>query len=131
MFTERHARGRELQKRLGDSGPLRYPIDVGHALCNEEAAPEEIIQAAGDPIPHIQIEDMRRGVHEHLPFGEGELDLTAAISALLDIDYQGLVSVELGRHGPTAPTTAADSIRALQAAIASAQNQHERLPGRQ
>src|SRR5690625_5498592 len=116
MFTERHARGRELQKRLGDSGPLRYPIDVGHALCNEEAAPEEIIQAAGDQIAHIQIEDMRRGVHQHLPFGEGELDLTAAVAALLEIDYQGLVSVELARNSPTAPVTAAATLAALQQA---------------
>src|SRR5699024_4785958 len=60
MFIERLADVRELQKRLGNPERLRYTIDVGHALCNEEAAPEEIIQAAGDQIAHIQIEDMRR-----------------------------------------------------------------------
>src|SRR5699024_8247845 len=131
MLIERLADVQELRERLDGPAHLRFTIDVGHALCNEDDSPEDVIRAGADHLVHIQIEDMRRGVHEHLPFGEGELDLTAAISALLDIDYQGLVSVELGRHGPTAPTTAADSIRALQAAIASAQNQHERLPGRQ
>ena len=131
MLIERLADVQELRERLDGPAHLRFTIDVGHALCNEDDSPEDVIRAGADHLVHIQIEDMRRGVHEHLPFGEGELDLTAAISALLDIDYQGLVSVELGRHGPTAPTTAADSIRALQAAIASAQDQHERLPGRQ
>ena len=131
MLIERLADVQELRERLDGPARLRFTIDVGHALCNEDDSPEDVIRAGADHLVHIQIEDMRRGVHEHLPFGEGELDLTAAISALLDIDYQGLVSVELGRHGPTAPVTAADSIRALQAAIASAQDQHERLPGRQ
>ena len=35
---------------------------------------------------------MRRGVHEHLPFGEGEVDLPAVLAALSDIGYGGLVA---------------------------------------
>lgn len=121
MFIERLADVQELQERLGNPGRLRYTIDVGHALCNEDAAPEEIIRTAGGQIAHIQIEDMRRGVHQHLPFGQGELDLTAAVAALLEIDYRGLVSVELARNSPTAPVTAAAAMAALQEAISTAQ----------
>ncbi|MGW4149959.1 sugar phosphate isomerase/epimerase, partial [Streptomyces albogriseolus] len=29
-----------------------------------------------------QIEDMRRGVHEHLPFGDGEIDFPPVLAAL-------------------------------------------------
>ena len=44
----------------------------------------------------------RRGVHEHLMFGEGELDLDEALSVLTEIEYQGLVAVELSRHSHAA-----------------------------
>jgi sugar phosphate isomerase/epimerase len=41
---------------------------------------------------------MRRGEHAHLPFGEGELDVAAALAALSAIGYEGQVAVELSRH---------------------------------
>lgn len=130
MLIERLADVQELRRRLNNPARLRFTIDVGHAVCNEDDSPADVILASANHLVHVQIEDMRRGVHEHLPFGEGELDLTAAIGALLEIDYRGLVSVELGRHGPTAPATAAASIHALQMAVAAAKTQRQRLPGR-
>ena len=53
---------------------------------------------------HVQIEDMRRGVHEHLDFGDGEIDFPPVLSALAEIGYRGLVCVELSRHSHTAHT---------------------------
>jgi sugar phosphate isomerase/epimerase len=41
---------------------------------------------------------MRRGVHEHLFFGEGEMNMPAILQALKEIDFRKLVSVELSRH---------------------------------
>ena len=43
--------------------------------------------AARPTLAHVHIEDMRRGVHEHLMFGEGELDLADALGALAEIGY--------------------------------------------
>ena len=73
--------------------------------------------ARGRALANVQIDDMRRGVHEHLEFGAGELDLPAALGALLDTGYDGLVAVELPRHGHGAPVVAERSLAALRSAL--------------
>jgi sugar phosphate isomerase/epimerase len=55
---------------------------------------------------NVHIEDMKRGVHEHLMFGEGEIDFWPALRALGDIGYGGGVHVELSRHSHLAPEAA-------------------------
>ena len=56
--------------------------------------------SANGPIgwSNVHIEDMRAGVHEHLMFGEGEIDFPPVIEALAEIDYSGIIAVELSRH---------------------------------
>ncbi|MEX0612526.1 MAG: TIM barrel protein, partial [Pirellulales bacterium] len=49
-------------------------------------------------LANVHVEDMRSGVHEHLMFGEGEIDFPPVIAALAKIGYAGLVGVELSRH---------------------------------
>jgi sugar phosphate isomerase/epimerase len=49
---------------------------------------------------------MRAGVHEHLMFGEGEIDFPPVIAALREINYTGPVSVELTRHTHIGPAAA-------------------------
>ena len=59
---------------------------------------------------------MRAGVHEHLMFGEGEIDFPPVIDALRRIEYQGPLCVELSRHsheGPVAAHTAYDFLSPL------------------
>ena len=46
------------------------------------------------------IEDMRHGVHDHLMFGEGEMDFPPIFEALKKIGYAGGVHVELSRRQP-------------------------------
>ncbi|MFA9431408.1 sugar phosphate isomerase/epimerase family protein [Egicoccus sp. AB-alg2] len=91
-------------------------LDLGHCVCLEDDPVATCVRRAGDALFHVQVEDMRRGVHEHLPFGTGELDLPAALAALHDLDYRGLVSVELPRHSHTAHTLVPTSLSALHAA---------------
>jgi sugar phosphate isomerase/epimerase len=121
MFVNRLSGVRELRSRLGDPAALVATVDVGHAVVNEEASPQECIRENAELVAHVQIEDMRRGVHEHLEFGEGEVDVTAALRALLDIGYDGLVSVELTRHSHDAPAVAARSLAVLRSALDAAQ----------
>lgn len=64
-------------------------------------------------LKHVQIEDMRRGVHEHLPFGEGEIDFPPVLAALTAAGYRGLTVVELPRHSHAGPELAARSLRFL------------------
>jgi sugar phosphate isomerase/epimerase len=98
MLVERLEDYELLESRLGHPEALALTLDVGHCICNEDDSPEDCIRRAGARLAHVHIEDMVRGVHEHLMFGEGELDLPAALGALEDIGYDGLVAVELSRH---------------------------------
>jgi len=38
---------------------------------------------------------MRRGIHQHLEFGTGEIDFPPVLAALAASGYQGPVSVEI------------------------------------
>lgn len=88
-------------------------LDLGHLLVTGEAEPEDVLRARGADALTIAIEDMRRGRHEHLPFGEGDLDLDAVIGALDDCGYSGLVAVELSRSSSDAVRIAAESLHEL------------------
>jgi sugar phosphate isomerase/epimerase len=57
---------------------------------------------------------MRRGTHDHLLFGEGEIDFTEVLGALEEIRYTGGVHVELSRHSHDAVATARRALAFLQ-----------------
>ena len=76
---------------------LRLALDTGHCMVTGEIEPEDAVRAHGARLGTVHLEDMRRGIHEHLPFGEGEMDLKAVLRALKDADYVKLVAVELSR----------------------------------
>ena len=66
---------------------------------------------------NVHIEDMRRGVHEHLMFGEGEIDFRAgARGRCEEIGYSGGVYVELSRHSHDAVETARKALAFLRQA---------------
>lgn len=117
MFVDRLAGVEELRSRLGSPAALQATLDVGHALVTESADPHELIRTHAGIVAHIQIEDMKRGVHEHLEFGEGDVDVPATLAALVDIGYTGLVSVELSRHSHAAPAVAERSLAVLRAGL--------------
>ncbi|MGW1682155.1 sugar phosphate isomerase/epimerase family protein [Saccharopolyspora sp. NPDC002376] len=118
MFIDTLAGVAELRRRLGGPPRLAMTIDIGHCVCNEPVPPQDCVREVGPLLGNVQADDMRPGVHEHLEFGDGEVDLSATLGALLDIGYQGLVSVELPRHAHAAPAVAARSLDALRAAEA-------------
>ena len=79
------------------SAPLAHPFDDGSAATL-----------------HRDIEDMRAGVHEHLMFGEGEIDFPPVIAALHASGYRGGLHVELSRHSYDAPNAARRAAEFLQ-----------------
>ncbi|MFH0515840.1 sugar phosphate isomerase/epimerase family protein [Streptomyces sp. M41] len=109
-----------LRRTLGDPGPLGLTLDIGHCQCLEPLSPAECIRAAAPWLRHVQIEDMRRGIHEHLPFGDGEIDFPPVLAALAATGYQGLTVVELPRHSHAGPHFAELSLPFLRAAEATA-----------
>ena len=55
---------------------------------------------------NVHLEDMRRGVHEHLMFGDGEMDFESVFAVLREFDCTAPVQVELSRHSHDAVETA-------------------------
>ncbi|MGW4031433.1 sugar phosphate isomerase/epimerase family protein [Streptomyces sp. NPDC004838] len=102
-----------LRGLLGDPEPLGLTLDIGHCQCLEERSPVDCVREAAPWLRHVQIEDMRRGVHEHLPFGDGEIDFPPVLEALAATGYQGLTVVELPRHSHAGPELARTSIEFL------------------
>ncbi len=89
-----------------ESPLLQLTLDVGHLFCQHEDPLPDRIVAWRERIVNVHIEDMRRDVHEHLMFGEGELVFEPLIAAFRRIGYQGGLHVELSRHSHNAPVIA-------------------------
>ena len=102
-----------LRHALDDPEALGLTLDIGHCQCLEPLPPADCVRAAAPWLRHVQIEDMRRGIHEHLPFGDGEIDFPPVLAALSATGYQGLTVVELPRHSHAGPHYAEHSLRFL------------------
>jgi L-ribulose-5-phosphate 3-epimerase len=116
MLVETIAGWRTLHRSLGSPDGFGITLDIGHCRCNEpQPVPRCVADVAGHLV-NVQIDDMRRGVHEHLEFGQGEIEFPPVLRALTDAGYRGLVAVELPRHSHAAPAVAARSIEFLRRA---------------
>jgi len=102
-----------LRERLGSPDALGLTLDIGHCQCLEPLSPADCVRAAAPWLRHVQIEDMRRGVHEHLPFGDGEIDFPPVLDALAETGYGALTVVELPRHSHAGPHFAEHSLSFL------------------
>ncbi|MEO3867339.1 sugar phosphate isomerase/epimerase family protein [Nonomuraea sp. B12E4] len=109
-----------LHADLGHPPGFGVTLDLGHCRCLEPLPVPECVAVSAPYLVNVQIDDMRRGVHEHLEFGDGEIDFPPVLAALTAAGYRGLVSVELPRHAHAAPAVAARSIDFLRRAAALA-----------
>ncbi len=92
-----------------DSPQLKLTLDVGHLHCLDEGPISQVICQWGEQLVNIHIEDMRRGIHEHLMFGDGEMDFPPIVTALREVDYTGGLHVELSRHSHKGPSAAREA----------------------
>jgi L-ribulose-5-phosphate 3-epimerase len=109
---------RAFEKLLGqvDAANLRLTLDLGHLHCQGELPIGEVIHWWAPRLVNVHIEDMCAGVHEHLMFGEGQIDFPPVLQALAEVGYSGGVHVELSRHsheGPEAARRAFEFLRPL------------------
>jgi sugar phosphate isomerase/epimerase len=102
----------ELLDRMGDKN-LRLTLDVGHLHCQRETPIAEAISRWALQLVNVHLDDMRADVHEHLMFGEGEIDFAPIFEALAAVGYEGGAYVELSRHSHDAPTAARRAIEFL------------------
>ena len=116
MLVERLDDFELLRQELGNPSRLGLTLDLGHCICLEPDPIAECVRRAAAWLVHVHADDMRWGIHEHLMFGEGDLDLPAALRALAEIRFGGLVAVELSRHSHRAHETVPRSIAILREA---------------
>ncbi|MBN6058501.1 sugar phosphate isomerase/epimerase [Nonomuraea sp. RK-328] len=116
MLVATIADWRGLRDALGRPGGFGLTLDIGHCRCLEPDPVPDCVESVAEHLVNVQIEDMRRGVHEHLEFGTGEIDFPPVLAALTARGYTGLVTVELPRHSHAAPEVAARSIAFLRSA---------------
>jgi sugar phosphate isomerase/epimerase len=105
MFIDTFDRFDQLDQRV------RHPlfdltVDLGHVHCIESGAVADHVRRWGPRIANVHVEDMNRGVHEHLMFGEGTMDFPPILAALRAVGYAGGLHVELSRHSHTGAAAA-------------------------
>jgi L-ribulose-5-phosphate 3-epimerase len=119
MLIDTMASFEELLK-LVDSPLLKLTLDIGHLHCLGETPIPPVIHHWKDRLANVHIEDMHAGVHEHLMFGEGEIDFPPVIAALAKVGYDGPINVELSRHSHVGPAAARQSYEFLNPLILKA-----------
>jgi len=101
MFIENLTEYQKLKDEV--ENPLfGLTLDVGHAFLTEDDSLANCIRKFSSSIKNIHLEDMQKGDHKHLQFGDGEVDFSEVFDALKEIQYTGLVNVELSRHSRNA-----------------------------
>ncbi|MEV0822313.1 sugar phosphate isomerase/epimerase family protein [Nonomuraea rubra] len=130
MLVDTIAGWHALRRALGAPDGFGLTLDIGHCRCNEPDPVPDCVTAVGPYLVNVQIDDMRRGTHEHLEFGEGEIDFPPVLRALAASGYRGLVAVELPRHSHAAPDVAARSLTFLRQAEQASARPHGQSSGR-
>ncbi|RYB06425.1 sugar phosphate isomerase/epimerase family protein [Lichenibacterium ramalinae] len=87
----------DYRRLAADIPGLKLALDTGHLLVTGEREPAAAIAEFKDQLGTVTIEDMKRGEHVHLPFGEGDMDVPGVLDALDAAGFRGLVCVELSR----------------------------------
>jgi sugar phosphate isomerase/epimerase len=93
---------------------VRHPafgltLDLGHLVCLKETPISDHLVRWQSHLWNLHLDDMRPGVHDHLPFGQGEVDFAGVDETLARLAWQGPATVELSRHSHDAVRTAAAS----------------------
>jgi sugar phosphate isomerase/epimerase len=96
---------------------LCLTMDMGHLHCKGEGPIDAMIQRWAPRLVNVHIEDMRAGRHEHLMFGEGDIDFPPILRALAGVGYVGGVNVELSRHSHEGAIAAQKAFDFLQRAL--------------
>lgn len=113
MFVDTMSRYETLRALVGPHPLFGLTLDIGHLYCQREVPIADYILRWRDVLWNVHIEDMRRGVHDHLMFGDGEIDFPPVLAALRAAGYAGGVHVELSRHSHDAVETARQALAFL------------------
>lgn len=104
MFIDTMDKFAELYDRVKHPA-FGLTIDVGHLVCNGELPVSKHLIQWKEVLWNVHIEDMRAGIHDHILFGEGDVDFADVFAGLRAAEYSNGVYVELSRHSHAAVTT--------------------------
>jgi len=103
--------------RLHQAVPgVTLALDTGHCVVSGAYAPQDAVREFASHLGTVAVEGMRRGVHDHLPLDEGDVDLPAVLAALTDVGYDKLVTLELSRDSHRAHEMVPRALATLRAA---------------
>ena len=96
-FIDTLAQFEQLVSRV-DAPHFKLTLDVGHLHCQGEVPIADHIRRWASQLVNVHLEDMRAGVHQHLMFGQGEIEFPPIIDALIEVGYRGAVHVDLDQY---------------------------------
>jgi sugar phosphate isomerase/epimerase len=76
-----------------DSPALYANLDLGHVFLEDEN-PLAMVEQIGPRIAHCHIENMAAGIHNHLPFDQGDMVLSEYIGVLKKVNFKGQLSFD-------------------------------------
>jgi sugar phosphate isomerase/epimerase len=118
MFIERPTGYSELARRLGSHGAdLGLCLDVGHLVVTGDLPADDHVREHAAHLVHVHLDDCRAGVHEHLMFGRGDLELRGVLRSLIDAGYAGMAAVELSRDSHRGAQAAEEALEHLRRAM--------------
>ncbi len=92
---------------------LTLALDVGHVWVTGEMDPAEAVRTYGKSCGTAAIEGMNRGVHEHLPVTQGDMDVAGIIRSFQQVGFDKLICVELSRDSHRAHQAIGETIKSL------------------
>ena len=96
---------------------LKLALDTGHCIVTGERDPADAVRKFAPHLGTVSIEDMKCGVHVHLPFGEGDMDIPGILRSLEEVGFEKLVCVELSRESHRADTIIPASLAYVRAHV--------------
>lgn len=121
MFVERPSGYVALVERLGaDGAALGLCLDLGHCHATRDLPVADVLKSLAQRLVLVQLDDCKTGEHVHRMFGEGDLDLRAALAALLEIGFDGVAAVELSRDSYRGPEAAREAMQCIRTALGRA-----------
>jgi sugar phosphate isomerase/epimerase len=124
MYIERMAAFERLFAAI-DHPLFGLTLDLGHLHCLGDGRPLDHLRRWGRCVFNVHIEDMLVGAHEHLFFGDGDMNFSEIFGELSAVDYEGPVHVELSRHSHDAPAVARAAFEFLSALRAAPQSENQ------
>lgn len=118
MFVERPVGFGTLLGLMGSAGDdLGLTLDVGHCVVTGDEPVGDVVRAWSERLLHVHLDDCPRGVHHHVPFGQGDLDLSETLSSLVTSGFRGMAAVELSRDAHRGVEAAAEAYAAVRSAL--------------